>query len=69
MNVRRAIAFALDREAITKAAKFGAATANQTAIPEEQLLVLRLRAVLGTTRTRPGSCSAQAGVDEPSPWT
>ncbi|MBX7267257.1 ABC transporter substrate-binding protein [Micromonospora sp. Llam7] len=34
VNVRRAIAFALDREAITKAAKFGLATVNQTAIPQ-----------------------------------
>jgi peptide/nickel transport system substrate-binding protein len=34
VNVRRAIAFALDREAIVKAAKFGNATVNQTAIPE-----------------------------------
>jgi peptide/nickel transport system substrate-binding protein len=34
VNVRRAIAFALDREAIVKAAKFGNATINQTAIPE-----------------------------------
>ncbi|MFR9775727.1 ABC transporter substrate-binding protein [Micromonospora sp. MS34] len=34
VNVRRAIAFALDREAITKAAKFGLATVNQTAIPK-----------------------------------
>ncbi|MGX4654116.1 ABC transporter substrate-binding protein [Micromonospora sp. SCSIO 07396] len=34
VNVRRAVAFALDREAITKAAKFGQATANQTAIPK-----------------------------------
>ncbi|CAA9328724.1 MAG: Dipeptide-binding ABC transporter, periplasmic substrate-binding component [uncultured Nocardioidaceae bacterium] len=33
-NVRRAIAFAIDREAIVKAAKFGNATVNQTAIPE-----------------------------------
>ncbi|WFE97918.1 ABC transporter substrate-binding protein [Micromonospora sp. WMMD987] len=33
VNVRRAVAFALDREAITKAATFGQATANQTAIP------------------------------------
>ncbi|GGM08087.1 MULTISPECIES: ABC transporter substrate-binding protein [Micromonospora] len=32
--VRRAVAFALDREAITRAAKFGQATANQTAIPQ-----------------------------------
>ncbi|MFF5174609.1 ABC transporter substrate-binding protein [Micromonospora sp. NPDC000089] len=32
--VRRAVAFALDREAITKAAKFGLATVNQTAIPK-----------------------------------
>ncbi|WDZ83357.1 ABC transporter substrate-binding protein [Micromonospora cathayae] len=32
--VRRAIGFALDREAITKAAKFGLATVNQTAIPK-----------------------------------
>ena len=34
VDVRRAVAFALDREAITKAAKFGNATVNQTAIPE-----------------------------------
>ncbi|MDG4797945.1 ABC transporter substrate-binding protein [Micromonospora sp. WMMD1082] len=34
VNVRRAIAFALDREAITKAAKFGLATVNQAAIPQ-----------------------------------
>ncbi|MEV6815891.1 ABC transporter substrate-binding protein [Micromonospora sp. NPDC051296] len=34
VNVRRAVAFALDREAITKAAKFGLATVNQTAIPQ-----------------------------------
>ncbi|PZF96031.1 ABC transporter substrate-binding protein [Micromonospora deserti] len=33
VKVRRAVAFALDREAITKAAKFGLATVNQTAIP------------------------------------
>jgi peptide/nickel transport system substrate-binding protein len=33
-NVRRAIAFALDRDAIAKAAKFGNATVNQTAIPK-----------------------------------
>lgn len=35
VDVRRAIAFALDREAITEAATFGAATPNQTAIPED----------------------------------
>jgi peptide/nickel transport system substrate-binding protein len=34
VRVRRAVAFALDREAITKAAKFGLATVNQTAIPK-----------------------------------
>ncbi|SCG55371.1 ABC transporter substrate-binding protein [Micromonospora halophytica] len=34
VNVRRAVAFALDRAAITKAAKFGLATVNQTAIPK-----------------------------------
>ncbi|MGY3520533.1 ABC transporter substrate-binding protein [Micromonospora sp. PTRAS2] len=34
VNVRRAIAFALDRDAIAKAAKFGQATVNQTAIPK-----------------------------------
>jgi peptide/nickel transport system substrate-binding protein len=32
--VREALAFAIDREAITQAATFGAGTANQTAIPE-----------------------------------
>lgn len=34
VKVRRAVAFALDREAITKVAKFGNASVNQTAIPE-----------------------------------
>ncbi|MEV0157841.1 ABC transporter substrate-binding protein [Micromonospora sp. NPDC050686] len=34
VNVRRAVAFALDPAAITKAAKFGLATPNQTAIPK-----------------------------------
>ena len=34
VDVRRAVAFALDRDAIVKAAKFGNATVNQTAIPE-----------------------------------
>ncbi|MDM4719287.1 ABC transporter substrate-binding protein [Micromonospora sp. WMMA1363] len=34
VDVRRAVAFALDRGAITKAAKFGLATVNQTAIPK-----------------------------------
>ncbi|MFC0004491.1 ABC transporter substrate-binding protein [Micromonospora siamensis] len=34
VNVRRAVAFALDPAAITKAAKFGLATVNQTAIPK-----------------------------------
>jgi peptide/nickel transport system substrate-binding protein len=34
VDVRRAIALALDREAIVKVAKFGNATVNQTAIPE-----------------------------------
>ena len=33
-DVRRAIAMAIDRPAIAEAAQFGAATANQTAIPE-----------------------------------
>lgn len=33
-DVRRAIAMAIDRETIAEAAQFGAATANQTAIPE-----------------------------------
>jgi peptide/nickel transport system substrate-binding protein len=33
-DVRRAIATAIDREAVAEAAKFGAARANQTAIPE-----------------------------------
>jgi peptide/nickel transport system substrate-binding protein len=32
-DVRRAIAMAIDRDVITEAAQFGAATANQTAIP------------------------------------
>lgn len=35
VNARRGIAFALDRESIAEAAKFGAATVNQTAIPED----------------------------------
>ncbi|MEW1960149.1 ABC transporter substrate-binding protein [Kineococcus sp. NPDC059986] len=34
VEVRRAIAFAVDREAVTEAAKFGTARANQTAIPQ-----------------------------------
>jgi peptide/nickel transport system substrate-binding protein len=34
-DVRRAIATAIDREAVAEAAKFGAARANQTAIPED----------------------------------
>lgn len=34
VDVRRAVAFALDRGAITQAAKFGNATVNQTAIPK-----------------------------------
>ena len=34
VRVRRALAFAIDREAVTQAAKFDAATVNQTAIPE-----------------------------------
>jgi peptide/nickel transport system substrate-binding protein len=34
VDVRRAIAFALDRDAIVKAAKFGNATVNETAIPK-----------------------------------
>lgn len=34
VDVRRAIATALDRQAITEAARFEAATVNQTAIPE-----------------------------------
>jgi peptide/nickel transport system substrate-binding protein len=34
VDVRRAVAFAIDREAVTEAALFGAATPNQTAIPE-----------------------------------
>jgi peptide/nickel transport system substrate-binding protein len=33
-DVRRAVAMAIDRETIAEAAQFGAATANQTAIPE-----------------------------------
>jgi peptide/nickel transport system substrate-binding protein len=33
-DVRRALAFGFDREAVTQAAKFDAATVNQTAIPE-----------------------------------
>ena len=34
-DVRRAISFAVDREAVAEAAWFGAAQANQTAIPED----------------------------------
>jgi peptide/nickel transport system substrate-binding protein len=34
-KVRQAIATAIDREAVTEAAKFGAARANETAIPED----------------------------------
>jgi peptide/nickel transport system substrate-binding protein len=34
VDVRRAIAFAIDRNAIVKAAKFGNATVNETAIPK-----------------------------------
>ncbi|MDX6299200.1 MAG: peptide/nickel transport system substrate-binding protein [Nocardioidaceae bacterium] len=34
VDVRRAVATAIDRDAITKAAKFGNATVNQTAIPK-----------------------------------
>src|SRR3712207_8607943 len=34
-DVRRALATAIDREAVAEAAKFGAARANQTAIPED----------------------------------
>jgi peptide/nickel transport system substrate-binding protein len=34
VNVRRALAFGFDREALTESATFGAATVNQTAIPE-----------------------------------
>ncbi|MPZ87978.1 MAG: ABC transporter substrate-binding protein, partial [Nitriliruptorales bacterium] len=36
-DVRQAIALALDREAITEAAHFDAATVNQTAIPEDSV--------------------------------
>jgi peptide/nickel transport system substrate-binding protein len=35
LRVRQAISYALDREAITEAAQFEAATVNQTAIPED----------------------------------
>lgn len=34
VRVRQAVAYALDRDAITKAATYGTATANQTAIPK-----------------------------------
>lgn len=34
-KVRQAIAYAVDRQAVTEAAKFDAATVNQTAIPED----------------------------------
>ena len=34
VDVRRAVSFALDRDAIAKAAKFGNATVNETAIPK-----------------------------------
>jgi peptide/nickel transport system substrate-binding protein len=34
-EVRRAVAYAIDREAVTEAAQFDAATVNQTAIPED----------------------------------
>ncbi len=37
VEARRGIAFALDRESITEATQFGAATANQTAIPVESV--------------------------------
>jgi peptide/nickel transport system substrate-binding protein len=35
VDVRRALAFGFDRDAVTESAMFGAATANQTAIPED----------------------------------
>jgi peptide/nickel transport system substrate-binding protein len=40
VDVRRAISFALDREEITEAAQFEAATVNQTAIPEDSFFHL-----------------------------
>jgi peptide/nickel transport system substrate-binding protein len=36
-DVRRALAFGFDREALVEAAQFGAATPNQTAIPEDSV--------------------------------
>ncbi len=56
-NVRRAVAVRPGPEAITKAAKFGQATANQTAIPRAAPGTTTTRRT-GTIPTRPGGCSA-----------
>ena len=62
-RVRQALAFAIDREAITQAAKFGAATVNQTAIPRgSEYFVDHAPYTKDTARAR--DLLSQAGVTD-----
>ncbi len=63
-DVRRAIATAIDRDAVTEAAKFGAAQPNQTAIPEDSFFYTDY-APFETDADEAQQLLADAGVETP----
>lgn len=62
VRVRQAVAWALDRDTITQAAKFDAATVNQTAIPEDSFWYSDY-APYSTDPDRARELLAEAGVE------
>src|SRR3712207_9235634 len=63
-DVRRAISFAVDREAVAEAARFGAAQPNQTAIPEDSFFYYDY-APFQTDPEQARQLLQQAGVQTP----
>jgi peptide/nickel transport system substrate-binding protein len=64
VNVRRAIAMAIDREEITIAAQFGAATANQAAIPQGNFWYSDIAPFATSDATQAQQLLSDAGVED-----
>ncbi len=64
VNVRRAIAMAIDRDEITLAAQFGAATANQAAIPQGNFWYEAIAPFATSDTAQAQQLLADAGVED-----
>ena len=67
-TVRQAIASAVDREAVAEAARFGAARANQTAIPEDSFFYYDYAPFDRDPDAARAAAASEAGVRRRSPW-